>query len=221
MAGQYKVKQGDHLSKIADQYGFADYLTIWNDPNNADLQQKRKNPNILFPGDQVFIPDRGVKTEERPTDARHKFVTHTQPLQLRLILERSFGDPVANESCELPIDTKQFQLTSDDSGLLEQKIPRSATDALLIVKDSVTIKGTQVPVDFQVPIQIGDLDPVEEPSGQRTRLANLGYYRLDGDDIDDAEFRSSVEEFQCDNNLTVDGICGPMTQGKLTQVHGC
>ena len=32
---------------------------------------------------------------------------------------------------------------------------------------------------------------------------------------------SAVEEFQCDNNLTVDGICGPVTQAKLKQVAGC
>jgi peptidoglycan hydrolase-like protein with peptidoglycan-binding domain len=35
------------------------------------------------------------------------------------------------------------------------------------------------------------------------------------------QFRSAVEEFQCDHDLTVDGICGPTTQAKLKQVHGC
>jgi hypothetical protein len=119
------------------------------------------------------------------------------------------------------IDARQFQLTSDANGLLEQKIPRSATKALLLVRDTVRIKGETVPLNFQVPVQIGDLDPVGEPSGQRIRLANLGYYRLDGDEIDAVEFRSAVEEFQCENGLTVDGLCGPMTKSKLKQVHGC
>jgi hypothetical protein len=30
-----------------------------------------------------------------------------------------------------------------------------------------------------------------------------------------------VEEFQCDNSLTVNGICGPNTQAGLKQVYGC
>jgi len=33
-------------------------------------------------------------------------------------------------------------------------------------------------------------------------------------------FLSAVEEFQCDNGLTVDGDCGPNTQAKLKEVHG-
>ncbi len=56
------------------------------------------------------------------------------------------------------------------------------------------------------------------PSGQQARLDNLGYFASDGDD--DA-FKSAVEEFQCDNSLTVDGDCGPATQAKLKQVYGC
>ena len=78
-----------------------------------------------------------------------------------------------------------------------------------------------MPLWFQVPVQIGCLDPIDEPSGQLIRLANLGYYRLDGTDIDQSEFVSAVEEFQCEQGLTVDGICGPATQAKLKQVYGC
>ncbi|HEY3838363.1 MAG TPA: LysM domain-containing protein, partial [Bryobacteraceae bacterium] len=190
MAGQYTVKEGDYLSSIADQYGFSSHLTIWNDPHNADLKAKRKNPNILFPGDIVYIPDHANKIESRPTDQRHKFVTNAESLMLRLILERSYDSPLTSTPCELVVGTNQFKLTTDGDGLIEQKIPRSTPDALLIVKDTVKIKGADVPVNFQVPVKVGALDPVEEQSGQRTRLANLGYYRLDGDDVDDGEFRS-------------------------------
>ena len=69
------------------------------------------------------------------------------------------------------------------------------------------------------PIKIGHLDPVDELSGQIGHLNNLGYFagRLDGSDTH--AFESAVEEFQCDNGLTVDGVCGPNTQSKLKQVH--
>ena len=70
-------------------------------------------------------------------------------------------------------------------------------------------------------MKIGDLDPIEEQSGQRARLANLGYYLASGSDIDEEELKSAVEEFQCDFGLVVDGICGSNTQKKLLKEHGC
>jgi peptidoglycan hydrolase-like protein with peptidoglycan-binding domain len=73
----------------------------------------------------------------------------------------------------------------------------------------------------QIPIKIGDLDPEKKVSGQQARLKNLGYFRGDVDGQDSDDFESAVEEFQCDHSLKVDGICGPKTQAKLKEVHGC
>src|SRR5450432_2358900 len=42
------VEQGEHLSKIAADYGFRDSDTIWHYPDNAELKAKRKTPHILF-----------------------------------------------------------------------------------------------------------------------------------------------------------------------------
>ena len=56
------VKQGDCISNIAYQHGhFPD--TIWNDSKNSDLRQKRKDPNVLLPGDVVYIRDIEAKEE--------------------------------------------------------------------------------------------------------------------------------------------------------------
>jgi hypothetical protein len=57
MAIDHTVVQGEYLSKIARNYGFSDYRTIWEHPKNAALKQARQNPNVLFPGDRLFIPD--------------------------------------------------------------------------------------------------------------------------------------------------------------------
>src|SRR3979490_2695044 len=73
MASNYKIKQGEHVSRIAKQFGFADYRTIWDHPNNAALKDLRKNPNVLAPGDQLFIPDKQLRKESRPTGATHRF----------------------------------------------------------------------------------------------------------------------------------------------------
>jgi Putative peptidoglycan binding domain/LysM domain len=220
MAGMYTVKQGDHLSSIAYQYGFADWKKIWNRPENAELKQKRQNPNVLFPGDQVFIPDKEGKDLSKPVDNQHAFKIPVVPLMLRIKLEKSYSKPIANTPCDLFVGTEATKLTSDGSGAIEQKIAKTATNARLIVHDKITVKGNSVPIDLDIPISIGHLDPVEEISGQVARLANLGYYREDPDKFDQDEFASSVEEFQCDQGLRLDGICGPRTQAKLKSIHG-
>lgn len=215
---EHVVKQGEYLSKIAKDHGFADYLTIWNHPQNTDLKKKRQNPNVLFPGDKLFIPPRETKEESRPTEKKHRFQIKKNKLMLRLTLEDAFLRPIANAKCELTVEGETFKLVTNGQGKLEQEIPADAEKAALIIKDAVTPINDQL-----IPIQIGHLDPVEEISGQKARLNNLGYFSgpLDKEDAD--LFQSAVEEFQCDHMgpSAVDGKCGPKTQAKLKQVHGC
>jgi hypothetical protein len=52
----YVIKQGDFLLLLAHKFGF-DADTVWQDPSNADLSKLRSNPNVLAPGDVLYIPD--------------------------------------------------------------------------------------------------------------------------------------------------------------------
>ena len=61
MGATHTVQQCEYLSLIAKIYGFASYKTIWDHDGNADLREQRQNPNILLPGDLVFIPDKETK----------------------------------------------------------------------------------------------------------------------------------------------------------------
>lgn len=221
MSTNHIVEQGEHLPGIALKYGFQDYTSVWNHPENKELKDKRKNPNVLLPGDSVFIPEKELKEESGATEERHSFKVQRQPLKLRLKLEKGYDEAIADTECELRVEFENFNLTSDGEGQIEQKIPKTAQKATLVIKDKLTIKDNEIPLDIEVPIKIGHLDPVEETSGQRARLANLGYYRAKIDKHEEKEFLSAVEEFQCEHDLTVDGVCGPQTQGKLKEVHGC
>jgi len=216
MGSFYTVLQGDHLSKIAKDNGFTDYTLIWNHAKNADLKKKRQNPNVLFPGDEIFLPDVEQKQESGATDKKHTFTVDKKTLKLRLVLEDLYEKPIAGAQCALLVDSQVFQLTTDGNGKLEQEIPLDAKEG------SLTIRGDQTPFSDEVfPLKIGNLDPVDEVSGQVARLNNLGYFpgALDGSDTD--ALASAIEEFQCDHSLIVDGDCGPKTQDKLKQVHGC
>lgn len=211
----YTVKQGDHLSKIAQKHGFADYRTIWDHPNNAELKKKRQNPHILSPGDKIFIPVKEVKEESGATGQRHRFKWHGHQLKLRLRLLDFDNQPLANTKCDLHIEGKTHELTTDGDGRIEENIPTTAEDAVLMFNDPL------VPFDLSTTIKIGHLDPIEEVSGQKARLSNLGYFYSRDDGRDEERFNYAVQEFQCDHNLTVDGICGTATQAKLKQVYGC
>lgn len=217
MTESYSVNQGDHIPGIAAQFGFTDYLVIWNHPNNAELKNKRENPNVLFPGDTVFIPDRLEGEYQRPTDQRHKFVLKGKPLKLRLVLRDQYEKPIANTACLLMVDSDIHRLTSDGEGKLELEIPRTAKASRLV------IQGTEETpyAGMSIPIKIGHLDPVEEVSGQQARLSSLGYFRRDIDGQPGPDFAAAVEEFQCEHQLTVDGVCGPKTQTKLKTFYGC
>jgi Putative peptidoglycan binding domain/LysM domain len=205
----YTVKQGDHLSQIAFQHGFRNFRTIWDDPANADLKDLRRNPNVLMPGDMLVIPDKEERRELRPTGDQHVFVIPVPKLRLRIVFRNVNGDPLPNTDCELIVDGKKKMLKTGADGRIDEPLPVLAKGGAVIVAGE----------EYQ--LKIGDLDPVEEESGQRARLANLGYYLGSGSEIDEEELRSAIEEFQCDHDLFVDGVCGPKTQKKLLDVHGC
>ena len=217
MPSTHVVAQGEHLSSIADQYGFTDYSVIWNDANNAALKQQRVNPNVLQAGDNVYIPDKQQKDESGATTQRHVFNLKQNALMLRLIFEDIYEKPVANAPCTLYLGQEKSSLTSDKTGKLEKRIaPSDAAGTVILGTDDTPYQ------DDQLQIIIGELDPVDSLSGQAARLNNLGYFAGTPATADDLQFESAVEEFQCDHPpLQVDGDPGPQTQAKLKQVHGC
>src|SRR4249920_3437269 len=103
MSIDHVVRQGEHLTQIAERYGF-DYKSLWNHPDNATLKRLRGNPNVLFPGDVVRVPDKRLRYERRPTGQSHQFKIVGTKLMLRLAL-RDFGnEPLANARCQIAID---------------------------------------------------------------------------------------------------------------------
>ena len=215
MPTDYIVRQGDYLSKIAHEFGLTE-RTIWNHPNNSALKAKRKSPNVLHPGDHLFIPDQEHRVEDRSTDAQHKFKTKGSTLKLRLVLEDLYEKPIANANCVLVTGSQVRNVTTDGNGRINEDLAPGTTTASILIQDPQTAFHS-----IEIPVKIGHLDPVEELSGQQARLNNLGYFPGEAADPKDEAFRSAVEEFQCEHGLHVDGDCGPLTQAKLKQVHGC
>ena len=209
MGTTHIVEHGQHLSELAEQYGFHSWETIWDCPENAELKRRRE-AHVLYPGDKVFIPDKKQKTESRPTGREHTFRVRSQPLKLRIALTDFDNRPLPGMPCELEIEGKIFPATSDGKGIVEVAIPKNAHSGVLRVAD----------LDLVMPLQIGHLDPADEESGWKARLINLGYYTGPEGDLDDDYLRKAWEEFQRDQDMTVSGEPNGATRAKLKAVHG-
>lgn len=210
MATYHTTEQGEHLPRIAARYGFEDFRSVWNDARNAELAARRQNPNVLLPGDQIFIPDKQRKKESIATGRRHRFqLSAVAPILLRLVLKDSAHRPVADAECTLLVEGQSHQLRTDSNGMIERAIVKTAEHGQLTTPD------------WEAPMKIGHLDPVDQLSGQAARLDNLGYVAGPASDASDAQLRSAIEEFQCDHDLKVNGVCDPETQNKLKEAHGC
>jgi hypothetical protein len=207
----YTVQQGDHLSKIAKSNGFRDYRTIWDDPQNAALKAARANPDVLLPGDVLYIPAPTQKAETRPTENTHVFKLTAPKLMLRLVLRDFDNQPLPGTKCELEVEGQKYALTTNSKGQIEQSITATAETAGLTVPS----------LDMKWQVKIGHLDPHDADTGWRQRLINLGYYPKPLADRDDAQLRTWLEEFQCDQKLPVTGQLDAATKAKLKEEHGC
>jgi len=211
---KYKVKQGKCISSIADEHGFF-WETIWKDSQNAELKQKRKNPNVLFPGDEVFIPDKREKTESGITEKQHCFRAKGRIRYLRLIVQNPEGNPLVEKQYMLDIDGRTVEnpagapLATDADGMIEACIPANATEGRLVIDGDTWVLG------------LSYLDPIETTEGLQARLNNLNYPLGPVDGIEGPRTREAIRNFQRDNDLMIDGVYGPKTQDKLRQVHGC
>ncbi|MCC6552124.1 MAG: LysM peptidoglycan-binding domain-containing protein [Polyangiaceae bacterium] len=67
------VKQGESLSGIAKQYGIFSWRTIYDHPENAKLRKARPKPELIHPGDEVYIPDKVEKVVDAATGKTHTY----------------------------------------------------------------------------------------------------------------------------------------------------
>jgi len=68
MSKPYTVVRGDNLTAIARRFGLKTWQELYNNPENAAFRAKRPNPNLIFPGDLLMVPDGAAPAP--PTPAR-------------------------------------------------------------------------------------------------------------------------------------------------------
>jgi hypothetical protein len=208
MPEDYTVQAGDCMSSIAYERGFF-WQTLWNDPANAALKARRKNPNVLMTGDIVHIPDLTIKQEPGATEKTHKFMLKGVPEKLRIKL----------------LDGNSRRGKTDGSGELVESIPPNAMTGKLIfpAPELVDETGKHIPAKPKnqvMTLRLGNLNPISEVSGLKARLANLWYYKGPIDENLDDPAKQAVSAFQTKQGLPATGVADEGTKGQLQKVHG-
>jgi N-acetylmuramoyl-L-alanine amidase len=198
------------MASIAAKHRF-EWETLWNLAENADLKNARNDPYVLYPGDEVFIPDIQIQEIPCQTDKRHYFVLKNNREQLRIVLTDEDDKPIAGESYVLEIDGEtRLEGQTDSSGAIKEAIPPDAVKGRLLVGDGDAQR--------EYFIGLGHIDPVEKLSGAQGRLLNLGYYDGVVDGIPGPLTTTALLLFQEKYNLPPTGENDKATQAKLKEL---
>jgi hypothetical protein len=205
------LEQGDCLSLVAIRHGFAPE-TVWEHGQNAELRERRIDPNALLPGDELFVPEIEEKQEPVATDTVKRFQLSVGPLRLRVRLTRH-GQPRAGEAYELEYDEgTKLSGETDGDGWVDQPLPITATAA--------TLRLGEGEEQEQHELALGHLDPHDEVSGVQGRLRGLGFYFGAVDGELGPKTRAALQRFQKAKGLTVTGEADDATMSALRDAFG-
>jgi len=201
-----KVGAGETTMSLARKKGFF-WRTIWDHPENAALKAKRKDPNVLFEDDDIFIPEKRKKEVSKGTEQEHVFKLKGEPAKLKIQLLK-LGKPRANEDYILDVEGKLIEGKTDGDGRVEHFIPGDASSGKLIMKNGKEI----------YPLRLGRLDPLDLISGVQQRLNNLGY-NCGGEKGELGEkTKEALKKFQAEQKLNETGEADAATKAKLKEL---
>lgn len=207
----HTVALGEWIGSIVAAYGFDSWDWIWAHGNNAGLRADREDPNLLVPGDKLYVPDTKVKTENRPTDQPHVFERQLSKNKLILrfngvaVYIQNFG-PIAY-TVTVDGDSTTGNIASEND-TVEIPLPIGAKEAILEM-GGITKN-----------LKIGGLQPITHLGGMQARLNNQGYFDGPVDGQNGPLTKQGVIGFQEYYSLKVDGVIGSQTRGQMKTVYG-
>ncbi len=225
MPTRHVCKQNDHISKVADQYGYRNWQTVW-DANKDRLS--RSSPNTLYKGrtragngDYLDIPDPSTLPASGGVDAHHPFTVGTDTLQLRVRVFKDDMTPLKNAPYELRVAGIPTTYTGNttDEGLIEHELRAGSATAVLTVQmsaedsdatastsgapASTTPASTPAPRRGAVPVtwhlEIGGLNPIKESAPDEFCISGV-QQRMNNIGL---------------NTGPIDGLLGPNTRAAI------
>lgn len=209
MGEYYTVKKGDYLAKIARVHGIHDWRALYEHPANEEFRELRPDPNIIAPGDQLYIPDTKMVEHARATGSRHTFELPVEPPSLHVILRAPSGEPYADMPCTLRIGDETVDTSTDGEGAVRH-------EDLPLHIDEVTLEiGGRT-----LTLRVGHLDPCEELSGVQGRLRNLGFYMAECHGELDDPTRDAIRRFKVEHDLGDDDTLDDAVRDRLREEYG-
>ncbi len=205
----HTVKQGECLSSIGQRYGIP-WQKIWdhNPDKHKDENNRKRDPNIIQPGEVFVIPDKEEKQESGATGQRHRIRLKGVTEKL-MVYVNCVGKPRADEPYTIVVDGDCSQGTTNSEGLVEVLIHPNAKWAELTVGKN--------PLEQQIfGLAIGHLNPITEISGIQQRLINLGF-ECEVTGKMDQQTRDAISEFQGNYDIEITGDRDQKTLDDLEQ----
>ena len=218
MAEQYTVVQGDTLPRIAKNHGFANYKAIYEHESNTDFRTQRDNPNIIFPGDVITIPDPELVFKALTSAKINVFKIKKYAEYFRADFKDSEGNSWTGKRVVLSLDGVETESFVNDDGTIEIELEENSSDVgtLSLYFDDESQEPSEI---FDV--SLGHLDPVDTDTGIQARCRLLGFDcgNVDGNIAEKST--AGIKGFQAEHGLTIDGNAAEITQAKLKEIYGC
>ena len=210
----HTVQQGECLVSIAKCRGFP-WRAIYDHSLNESFRARRPNPNVIYPGDRLFIPGPEPREESGETESRHRFRRRGEHVQTGVLIHDMKDGPLASRRYALVVGGERWEGRTDSEGRLEHTIPVDAERGTLWVW--LSDEAGSEPMRW--PIAFGTLNPEGYVSGVKQRLRNLGYPAGDDGEELDPLTRESIVHFQKDQGLPLTGEADDATRQRLVEMH--
>jgi N-acetylmuramoyl-L-alanine amidase len=189
---------------------------IYNHGENADFRARRPNPNVLFAGDVLYIPDppENAREHSAATDKQHQFRVRVPKVLVRLRVLDEAGEPFASRHYRLVVQGTEHRGVTDGDGTLEAFIAASASRGALTVWET---HENGAHLAWQ--LDLGHLDPITTVAGVQARLNNLGYLCGEVDGRLGRKTRGAITGFQHAEHLSMTGRADEATRARLLERH--
>lgn len=216
----YIIGRGEDLRGIAARLGF-DPDEVWNADENRELRERRHSPQVLAPGDVIFVPEAEQEDLAVTAKTTNEYVADVEYLLVRVQLAAGGSRPRGGEPYEVHGLREVITGTADGDGVIEVEVPAHARQVFLHFPD----QGTTTRV------RLGDLNPEDDDDGIRTRLFNLGYLpndemmgprlaRRQTPDQRRQDLADAVRHFQEEAGLDATGELDDATRAAIRERHG-
>ncbi|MEE9386656.1 MAG: peptidoglycan-binding domain-containing protein [Nannocystaceae bacterium] len=225
------------MARVVRQYGIRNWRRVFRLEENRGLREQGRQPHLLQPGDNVFVPDRVSKRESCDVNRAHEFVVDEPPHDLIVELQGVPASQVGGlYKLEAGTDTFNGILRAD--GRIQQAIRYDVEEAKLTIEPNRSgqvfdgVKGRSAKrggpgqsspqiVAIQLVLKVGFLSPAAETRGVQERLANLGYYggELDGDA--GGATKAAIADFRQGTGLPQGEEIDEGLIATLRERHGC